>query len=84
MIYIFMKNEEELGRALTNCRFSEVDGHVYWEELEQESNTVSSGELLFISDSLLSIKIIENGNTEDAGIVRNYHKVYENKTQPNK
>lgn len=68
---------DEVYRTLTNCRFSELDGHVYWEELNQEEGSISSGAILSLAETEFSVQIIENGNAQDKGLIRTYYKVEE-------
>lgn len=67
---------QEINRMLTNCRFSRHDGHLYWEELNSDSITISSCEITSLADSAFSVKIIENGNEIDRGTIRTYYKNY--------
>lgn len=69
--------DNEIYRTLTNCRFSKLDGHLYWEELNQDVMTISSGEIISQSETEFSVKIIENGNVQDRGIVRTYYRINE-------
>lgn len=68
----------EYYRGLTNCRFSEINGHTYWEELNQDTEIISSGEIISLSDKEFSVKIIDNGNDADKGSVLIYYRVTEN------
>ena len=76
----FNQNKNEDARGLTNCRYSYKDGKTYLEELDQDKNihSVCAGEIISVSDTELSIRILDNGNVLDKGKTRTYHKV-ENK-----
>lgn len=72
----FDKNRNEIARALTNCRYSNINGVIYWEEYDQDKNinSVSSGEIVDISDTSFSVRIIDNGNKLDKNRIRVYYK----------
>ena len=77
MYKVFDENKNEIARALTNCRFSNNDGKIYMEELDQDKNihSVSSGEITNLSDSSFSIRIIDNGNESVKGKTRTYYRI---------
>lgn len=75
--YKIFKDGSEIYRGLTNSRFSRINAHVFWEELDQNTETISTGEIVSLSESELSVKIIDNGNVQDKGSVRKYHRVTE-------
>lgn len=76
--YKFFNEGNEFYRGLTNCRFSKINGHNYWEELNQEGDKISSSEITSLSDNEFFVKIINNGNDDDKGRVRIYYRVTEN------
>lgn len=76
--YRFFKKGDEFYRTLTNCRFSERNGHTYWEELDQDAEYISSCEITSLSDNEFSVKIIENGNGQEKGIIRTFYRVTKN------
>ena len=76
--YKVFKDGNEFYRTLTNCRFSEINGHIYWEELDQDVDNISSCEITSLSETEFSVKIIDNGNDADKGNVRIYYRVTEN------
>lgn len=75
--YKVFKDGNEIYRGLTNCRFSKINGHTFWEELNQETEYISSGEITSLSEIEFSVKIVDNGNDTDKGSVRTYHRVTE-------
>lgn len=75
---VFDKGKNEIARELTNCRYSTHDGKVYIEELNQDNDNISSGEITTLSGSELSIRIIENGNPKSKNTVRRYYKIIDN------
>lgn len=79
--YKFFSDGKEKYRAHTNCRFSNINGHTFWEELDQDTETISTGEITSLSESEFSVKIIDNGNAQEKGCVRTYHRVIENGSQ---
>lgn len=76
--YKAFKDGSELYRGLTNCRFSKINGHTFWEELNQETENISSGEITSLSETEFSVKILENGNDQNKGIIRTYYRILEN------
>lgn len=68
----------EFNRGLTNCRFSMTNGQTFWEELNQETEYISSGEIISLSETEFSVKIVDNGNDADKGRVRTFYRVPEN------
>lgn len=74
---VFDNNKQEVLRLLTNCRFSNRDGHMYWEELNQDNDNISSGEITDINERSFSVRIIENGIKADINKIRTYFKVIE-------
>ncbi len=74
---VFDKEKNEKNRGLTNCRYSERDGKIYLEELNQDNDNISSVELVRINDSEFSLRIIDNGNESDKGKTRTYYRVKE-------
>lgn len=76
----------EIARLLTNCRYSNKEGKIYLEELNQTPQfinnniqSICSGEIISISDTIFSIRIIDNGNESDKGKTQTYYKVKEDK-----
>ena len=72
---VFDKDKNEVYRGLTNCRYSEKNEKIYLEELNQDNDNISSGELVGINDSEFSLRIIDNGNINDKNTVRTYYRV---------
>lgn len=75
--YKLFSENREVFRALTTCRFSKINGHVFWEEFDQNTETISTGEILSLSESEFSVKIIDNGSAQEKGTVRKYYRVIE-------
>lgn len=75
---VFDKGKNEIARGLTNCRYSTCDGKIYIEELNQDNDNISSGEITTLSGTELSIRIIENGNPKSKNTVRRYYKIIDN------
>lgn len=73
----FDKDKNEIARALTNCRFSNRDEIIYWEEYDQDKNinSVLSGVITKMSDSSFSVRIIDNGIESDKGKTRTYFRI---------
>ena len=75
--YKFFYGGTELNRALTNCRFSITDEHIFWEELDQKNEYISSCEMTSLSETEFSVKILDNGIDADKGSVSTYYRVTE-------
>lgn len=60
--------------ALTIYRSSIKDNNRYIEEYDEDTGIISSIEVLYIDDNTLKLRIIENGNDADRGIIRTYNK----------
>lgn len=71
----FFSDNNEIYRALTYCRFSKYNGHVYWEEWDQDTETIYTGEIVALSERKLTIRIIENGDDDSKGMIREYYRV---------
>lgn len=69
------KEKNEIVRGLTNCRYSTRNGKVYIEGLNQDNDSISSGEITEKSNSLLSIRIIDDGIMNDNNTIRTFYKV---------
>lgn len=65
---------QEINRMLTNCRFSRHDGHLYWEELNVDGEAIWSSEIISLTDSMFSLKIIEDGDEQHRGVKQTYYK----------
>ena len=65
---------QEINRMLTNCRFSRHDGHLYWEELNVDGEAIWSSEIISLTDSVFSLKIIEDGDEQHRGVKQTYYK----------
>lgn len=76
--YKCFKNGEETKRALSICRFSMIEGRTFWEELDQKTDCISSGEITSLSETEFSVKILENGLEADKGSVRTYYRIPDN------
>lgn len=77
--YKGFQQNKEFGRALTNYRISNLESHLYIEELDQENCYISSEDIIHLTDSIISIRIIDNGNESDKGKTRTYYRVKEDK-----
>lgn len=71
-------NFEEIGRGMTNIRCTKQDGHFYIEEFNPETpiDAISIGEIVEHDKETLSIKIIDNGNASDKGMIGVYHRIH--------
>ena len=76
--YKCFKNGEETKRTLSICRFSMIEGRTFWEELDQKTDCISSGEITSLSETEFSVKILENGLEADKGSVRTYYRIPDN------
>lgn len=74
---LFDTDKSEWKRALTNCRYSNIDDHIYLEEFDQDYDLIYISEIIGLTDSVLTIKIIDNGDESDKESVRTFYKVYE-------
>lgn len=76
--YIFRDiNCNEKSRTITNYRLAERDNNLYIEELDQEACYVSVGKIIQLSDDMLAIQIIENGDVNQKNTIREYYRVSE-------
>lgn len=68
---------DEVFRSMSNIRCTKRDGHMYLEEFnpEKENGAIITGEVIEYDDRTLSIKIIDNGNHDDIGVIREYHRI---------
>lgn len=63
------------SRALTSYRSSYKNGNIYLEELNDETNIISTSEIVFLDEKTLIIRIIENGETMDMGKIRTFTRI---------
>lgn len=70
---------KEVMRAMTQIRCARENGCLYLEEydLNANQNSIIQGEIVELSNDLLSIRIVHNGNDNDKGTIRVYHRMLE-------
>lgn len=65
----------ENERVLADCRFARTDdGRLLWEELDQSTDRFALSEVAELTEELLRVRIIDNGNEKDVGRERTYYR----------